>query len=60
MDIISYHKLATCFSEFVVRNNIHIIVLNDMFNDIWRMLRYVKMFDLQKSAVSLCFTFICS
>jgi len=46
MDIISYHKLAACFSEFVVRNNIHLIVLDDIFNNIWRMLRYVTISDL--------------
>jgi len=53
MDIISYHKLATCFIEFVVKNNSHLIVLNDIFNNIWRMLHYVKISDLQISAVSL-------
>lgn len=60
MDIISYHKLATRFSEFVVRNNVHLIVMNDIFNNIWRMLCYVKISDLQTSPVSLCFTLICS
>jgi len=31
-------QTATCFSGFVVRNNIHLIVLNDIFNNVWRML----------------------
>jgi len=60
MDIISYHKLAACFSEFVVKNNIHLIVLNDIFNNVWRMLCYVTISDLQMLAVSLCFTLVCS
>jgi hypothetical protein len=58
MDIVSYHTLGACFSEFVVWNNIHIILLTDIFNDIWRMQHYVQVCDLQKSDVSLCFTLI--